>query len=124
MRVLNLLDVGLIRVWVSAGIVPEGNSIMAEAMEHGWGPFVLGKVALVGLGAVAWDRLRTVGLARIAVLPAAVLYAFVLGNPLGIAAQVVGSLLCAVVRDAPPVRTFQRSARVGFRGSGGTVHRG
>ena len=50
--VLNLLDAGLTSVWVSAGIVPEGNPIMAEAMEYGWGPFVLGKGAPAGLGAV------------------------------------------------------------------------
>lgn len=88
--VLNLFDAALTAWWVSAGIVPEGNPMMAWAMEHGFGAFVLGKVALVGLGGLALYRLREVRMARVAIVPAAVMYAFVMGNHLGIGAQVLG----------------------------------
>lgn len=88
--VLNLLDAALTSIWVSAGIVPEGNPMMAWAMELGFGAFVLSKVALVGLGGLVLYRLREVRMARVAILPAAVLYAFVMGNHVGIGAQVLG----------------------------------
>lgn len=88
--VLNLLDAALTSIWVSAGIVPEGNPMMAWAMELGFGAFVLCKVALVGLGALLLYRLRELRVARVAILPAAVLYAFVMGNHMGIGAQVLG----------------------------------
>ncbi len=64
--------------------------MMAWAMELGFGAFVLSKVALVGLGGLVLYRLREVRMARVAILPAAVLYAFVMGNHVGIGAQVLG----------------------------------
>lgn len=86
----NLLDASLTALWVSGGIVEEGNAIMAAALGAGFGPFVLSKVALVGLGVAALYRMRWSAVARAAVVPAALLYSFVLGNHLGIGARVFG----------------------------------
>ena len=88
--VLNLFDAALTAMWVSAGILPEGNPVMAAAIELGYGVFVLGKVALVGLGALALYRLRDRKIARLAILPAVLLYCFVMGNHMGIGARVSG----------------------------------
>ena len=88
--VLNLLDAALTSVWVSTGITGEGNPMMAAAIALGYGPFVLGKVALVGLGAWSLWSLRRHLVARVAVLPMTLLYCVVLGNHLGIGARVVG----------------------------------
>jgi len=59
-------------------------------MQHGLGPFVIGKVALVGFGVFLLWRYRQERLARVALVPAAVLYSFVMGNHLGIGAMVSG----------------------------------
>jgi len=88
--VANVLDASFTALWVSEGIVEEGNALMAAAIEQGYGVFVLSKVALVGLGAVGLFRLRDRLGARVAILPAVVLYAFVMGNHMGIGARVLG----------------------------------
>ena len=88
--VLNILDAVCTTAWVSTGLLTEGNPIMAAAMGAGFGPFVLGKVALVGLGIGLLYRLREEPMARIAFVPAALLYSFVMGNHLGIGAMVAG----------------------------------
>ena len=88
--VLNLFDAVLTSLWVSEGIVPEGNPIMAAAIGLGFGHFVLGKVALVGLGSAGLYRMRESALTRVAVLPAVMLYSFVIGNHPGIGARVLG----------------------------------
>ncbi len=88
--VLNLIDAALTSLWVSTGIAGEGNPMMAQAIDMGFGPFVLGKVALVGLGAWGLYTLRRHLAARVAVLPMTLLYCFVLGNHLGIGARVLG----------------------------------
>jgi len=88
--VLNLIDAALTSVWVSTGIAGEGNPMMASAIGLGYGPFVLGKVALVGFGAWSLYSLRHHLAARVAVLPMTLLYCFVLGNHLGIGARVLG----------------------------------
>ncbi|MFT4975705.1 MAG: hypothetical protein ACI8S6_001592 [Myxococcota bacterium] len=101
--VLNLIDAVCTSVWVSAGIVGEGNPVMAAAIELGYGYFVLGKVALVGLGVLGLYRLRAVRLARLAVLPAVLLYSFVVGTHLGIGARVLGLIERGIVFGAPLV---------------------
>jgi len=88
--VANVLDASMTAVWVSEGIVEEGNALMAAAIDQGFSVFVLSKIALVGLGAAGLFRLRDHRGARVAILPAVVLYAFVMGNHIGIAARVLG----------------------------------
>jgi len=99
--VLNLFDAVCTSLWVSAGIVTEGNPLMAAAIDQGYGAFVLGKVALVGLGALALYRLRERRIARLAVLPAALLYSFVVGTHIGIGARVLGVVERGIVFGAP-----------------------
>ena len=88
--VLNIIDAVLTSVWVVSGVATEGNPVMAAAMQYGFGPFVLGKVALVGLGVGLLYRYRTEVFARKAFIPAALLYSFVMGNHLGIGVMVSG----------------------------------
>lgn len=88
--VLNLVDAATTALWVSTGIAGEGNPMMAAAIGLGYGPFVLGKVALVGFGAWSLYSLRRHLVARIAVLPMTLLYCFVAGNHIGISARVLG----------------------------------
>ena len=88
--IANVLDASATALWVSEGIVEEGNAIMAAALDHGYGFFVLSKVGLVGLGVAALFRLRHLRITRMAILPAVVLYSFVLGTHLGIGARVAG----------------------------------
>ncbi|HCH61457.1 MAG: hypothetical protein CL927_15400 [Deltaproteobacteria bacterium] len=88
--VLNIVDAALTAAWVSTGIATEGNPVMAAALEHGFGPFVLGKVALVGLGVGLLYRYREERFARLALIPAALLYSFVIGNHFGIGVMVSG----------------------------------
>ena len=88
--VLNILDAILTSLWVSSGVAVEGNPVMAAVMQYGYGPFVLGKVALVGLGVGLLYRYREERFARLALVPAALLYSFVMGNHLGIGAMVSG----------------------------------
>ena len=80
----------LTSLWVSSGVAVEGNPVMAAVMQYGYGPFVLGKVALVGLGVGLLYRYREERFARLALVPAALLYSFVMGNHLGIGAMVSG----------------------------------
>ena len=99
--VLNLIDAVMTSLWVSEGIASEGNPVMAAALGLGLGQFVLGKVVLVGLGAASLYRLREQLLARIAVIPAVVLYCFVLGNHLGISLRVLGLIEHGVFSGTP-----------------------
>ena len=88
--VLNIIDAVLTSAWVSEGVATEGNPVMAAAMQYGFGPFVLGKVALVGLGVGLLYRYREERFARLAVIPAALLYSFVVGSHFGIGVMVSG----------------------------------
>lgn len=99
--VLNLVDAVMTAYWVSEGVVQEGNPVMAAAIALGFGYFVLGKVALVGLGAAALYRLREHYLSRLAVIPAVLLYCFVLGNHLGISLRVLGLVDHGIIFVAP-----------------------
>jgi hypothetical protein len=88
--VINILDAVFTSVWVASGVATEGNPVMAAAMQYGFGPFVLGKVALVGLGVFLLHRHRNEAFARRAFIPAALLYSFVMGNHFGIGVMVSG----------------------------------
>lgn len=88
--VFNIVDAILTSLWVSSGIATEGNPVMDAAIQHGYGPFVLGKVALVGLGVGLLYRHRHERFARMALVPAALLYSFVMGNHFGIGVMVSG----------------------------------
>jgi hypothetical protein len=80
---LNLFD-GLSTVgWVEGGQATEANPIMAAAMNGGPGVFLLSKIALVSLAVALLWRVRHHRAARIAVVPACLLYAFVGGGHVG-----------------------------------------
>ncbi len=83
--VLNLFDAFLTMIWVYSGLATEANPVMAEAMGHGPGPFLLTKVALVSLAVVLLWRNREALSARLALVPVAMLYAFVGGGHIGFA---------------------------------------
>lgn len=87
--VMNLLDAVMTSLWVSEGIVTEGNPVMAAAISQGYFTFVLGKVALVGMGAALLYGLRTHHLARMSLIPLVLLYSFVMGNHVGIFVQIL-----------------------------------
>ena len=67
--VINILDAAFTSLWVASGVATEGNPVMAAALSHGFGPFVLGKVALVGLGVALLYRHRHERFARLAFIP-------------------------------------------------------
>ena len=75
--------------------------MMAAAIGMGFGVFVLGKVALVGLGSAGLYRVRDRWLARAAIIPAVVLYSFVMGNHLGISARVLGIVEKGIIFGTP-----------------------
>lgn len=99
--VANLIDASLTALWVSSGVVDEGNPMMAAAIALGFGHFVLGKVALVGLGVLGLYRMQERRMARLAAVPAALLYSFVLGNHLGIGARVLGVVREGIIFGMP-----------------------
>lgn len=85
--VLNLLDAFATLTWVYMGHASEANPLMAMAIEAGPAVFVLSKVALVCLAvALLWRHREVVG-ARMALVPAALLYALVAGGHVGHAIQ-------------------------------------
>ncbi len=83
--VLNLFDALFTLGWVESGLASEANPLMAMAIEHGAGPFLLSKVALVGLAAALLWRQRQEFTARLALVPLGMLYAFVAGGHVGFA---------------------------------------
>ena len=87
--IMNLMDAVMTALWVSEGIVSEGNPVMAAAISQGYFTFVLGKVVLVGSGAALLYRLRSHHMARLSLVPVVVLYSFVIGNHIGILAQLL-----------------------------------
>ncbi len=91
--VLNLFDAASTSLWVALGITGESNPLMATAIDVGFGPFVLGKVALVGLGVWMLWGLRGRRMARVALLPAVLLYCFVGGTHVGIGLRTLGMSL-------------------------------
>jgi len=83
---LNLMDALYTLAWVHWGWASEANPVMAGAMDMGPAIFILSKIALVSLSVhVLWSN-RDKLLARISVIPLALLYAFVGGQHLGFAA--------------------------------------
>ncbi len=83
--VLNLLDAFATMIWVMSGLAQEANPVMAEAIDHGPSVFLLSKVALVTLAALLLWRNRESLVARTAVIPLVLLYAFVGGGHVGFA---------------------------------------
>ena len=68
-----------------SGLATEANPLMAGALDSGPGLFILSKVALVGLAAALLYRNRFASTARLALVPVALLYAFVGGGHVGFA---------------------------------------
>lgn len=83
--VLNLFDAFLTLIWVTSGLATEANPVMAEVMGHGPAAFVLSKIALVSLAVLLLWRNRDALTARLALIPVAMLYAFVGGGHVGFA---------------------------------------
>jgi hypothetical protein len=83
--VLNLADALFTLGWVEVGLATEANPVMAGAMTLGPGLFVLSKVALVTLATTLLYRNRSLLTARLALVPLALLYAFVGGGHVGFA---------------------------------------
>jgi hypothetical protein len=82
---LNLLDAGFTLTWVYSGVATEANPVMAGAMVLGPGFFIATKVALVTLAVALLWRNREHLTARWALVPVALLYAFVAGGHIGFA---------------------------------------
>lgn len=83
--VLNLADALFTLGWVEAGLATEANPVMAGALNLGPGLFILSKVLLVGFAAILLYRNRGTAAARFALVPVALLYAFVGGSHVGFA---------------------------------------
>lgn len=83
--VLNLADALFTLGWVESGLATEANPVMAGALNLGPGLFILSKVALVGFAAILLYRNRGLAAARMALVPLALLYAFVGGGHVGFA---------------------------------------
>jgi hypothetical protein len=81
--VLNLADALFTLGWVETGLATEANPVMAGALNLGPGLFIASKVALVGLAAAMLYRNRDRAVARLALVPVAVLYALVGGGHVG-----------------------------------------
>lgn len=93
---LNLFDALSTLGWIYGGLALEANPIMAQAIHHGPGYFILSKLALVGLSTTLLWRNRDRLSARLGLIPMAVLYAYVAGGHVGFA---LGNVLDVV----PPV---------------------
>jgi len=88
---LNLMDALYTLAWVHWGWATEANPVMAGAMDIGPAVFIISKIALVSLSVwTLWNN-RDRLLARLSVIPLAVLYAFVGGHHLGFAGLVLFS---------------------------------
>ena len=76
--VLNLVDALFTLVWVQTGLAVEANALMRDLVNHGALVFVLGKLALVSLGALfLWGR-RGHALAVVAIFMTFLAYYLVL----------------------------------------------
>lgn len=83
--VANLVDAAGTLHWTHEGLATEANPLLARLVMAQPGAFILAKVALVGLAALLLWRLREHRTARVAFIPAALLYAFVVGQHMGFA---------------------------------------
>jgi hypothetical protein len=95
--VLNLFDAFLTMLWVYNGLATEANPVMAEAMGYGPVGFVFTKIALVSLAVLLLWRNRESLSARFALIPVAVLYAYVGGGHIGFAIKQVVQAAPAVI---------------------------
>jgi hypothetical protein len=83
--VLNLADALFTLAWVQSGLASEANPVMAGAIDLGPAIFILSKIGLVSLAVLLLWRNRTRLSARLALVPLAMLYAFVAGGHVGFA---------------------------------------
>jgi len=82
---LNLVDALGTLTWLQMGLATEANPIMNWALEMGPAVFILSKVALVCLAVALLWKHRDVAVARLALVPVAMLYALIVGTHLGFA---------------------------------------
>jgi len=80
---LNLLDALYTTFWVVKGFAEEANPLMAGALAISPSTFVLAKIALVSLSVSMLWRLRHLPAARLAAVPAGLIYAFIGGQHIG-----------------------------------------
>jgi hypothetical protein len=87
--VLNLFDLVSTQIWVHSGLFSEANPVMAQAMDLSPLSFGAAKMGLVmfSVGLLWLHRDRR--FARIAVLPALMLYVLVSGGHVGMALQLI-----------------------------------
>ena len=83
--VLNVFDAVLTLIWVETGIAYEANPLMAGPLEGSPLGFMVIKMTLVALSIGLIWRLRERRAARTAMIPVALLYAFVAGGHVGYA---------------------------------------
>jgi hypothetical protein len=76
--VINLLDAAFTLVWTLSGLATEANPLMDVELAYGPMRFMVTKLALVSLGLLLLWRLRSVPLARVAILGSAAAYVVLL----------------------------------------------
>jgi len=81
--VLNVFDASATMAWIYGGLADEANPLMASAIEWGPWPFVLSKLMLVSLAVLLLWRHREQVSTRLALIPMALLYAYVCGGHVG-----------------------------------------
>tara|TARA_Y100000310_G_C20435183_1_gene693374 strand:- start:65 stop:406 length:342 start_codon:yes stop_codon:yes gene_type:complete len=87
--IMNLLDAIFTLVWVEGGFTEELNPIMVEALSLGPVAFMMLKLSLVSLAVwLLWNR-RQKKIARILVLPLALVYCSVVGIHLCMVAHAI-----------------------------------
>jgi len=96
---LNLFDALFTLFWIEADIASEANPLMAQAFTLGPMGFIVVKLALVTLSVGLIWRLRARRGARVALVPVAVLYAYVVGGHVGYA-------LFLALRDTPALASL------------------
>ncbi len=86
---LNLFDLVSTQIWVHSGLLSEANPVMAQAMDLSPLSFGAAKMGLVAFSVALLWRHRERLFARIAVLPALLLYTVIGGGHVGIALQLI-----------------------------------
>lgn len=87
--VLNLFDLVSTQLWVHTGLTTEANPVMAQAMDMSSLSFGAAKMGLVMFSVGLLWMHRDKRFARIAVLPALMLYVLVSGGHVGMALQLI-----------------------------------
>ena len=76
--VINLLDAAFTLIWTLSGLATEANPLMDMQLAYGPMRFMITKLTLVSLGLLLLWRLRSVPLARFAILGSAAAYVVLL----------------------------------------------